>query len=81
VGESFTPALPDLRIAHAQSLDDRAIFNQLMHGSRNMIPLDDTVTPLEALLTISHLRTLAGAGSQPFFPPASTKPAEPASTR
>ena len=81
VGESFTPALPDLRITHAQSLDDRAIFNQLMHGSRNMIPLDDTVTPLEALLTISHMRTLAGAGSRPFFPPASTNPAEPDSTR
>jgi mono/diheme cytochrome c family protein len=75
VGESFAPAVPDLRSNRAQALDDRAIYNQLMRGSQNMIPLDDTLTPLEAMLTIAHMRTLAGAGSRPFFPPASTKPA------
>ncbi|HJX51483.1 MAG TPA: c-type cytochrome [Polyangia bacterium] len=77
VGESFAPAVPDLRAPRAQGLDDWAVFNQLMRGSQNMIPLDDTLTPLEALLAISRMRTLAGAGSRPFFPPASTRPAQP----
>jgi mono/diheme cytochrome c family protein len=72
VGESFAPALPDLRTGRAQTADDRALFNQLMHGSQNMIPLDDTLTPLEALLAIAHVRTLAGAPSRPFFPAQST---------
>jgi mono/diheme cytochrome c family protein len=74
VGESFTPRLPDLRLPETQGKDDRVFFHQIMHGSENMVPLDDTVTPVEAVLAIDHVRTLAGSPSHPLFSRKSTKP-------
>ena len=74
VGESFSPRLPDLRSAATQARSDRMIFDMLMLGSERMVPLDDTVTPVEAVLGIDHVRTLAGAPSHPLFPPKSAKP-------
>jgi mono/diheme cytochrome c family protein len=74
VGESFAPRLPDLRLAGTQAKGDRELYNLIMHGSALMVPLDDTVTPVEAVLAIDQVRTLAGAPSRPLFPPKSTKP-------
>jgi mono/diheme cytochrome c family protein len=74
VGESFMPKIPDLRTPEAQAKDPREVYNLLMHGSKNMVPLDDTVTPLEAVLAIGHVKTLAGAPSKPFFDPKSVTP-------
>jgi hypothetical protein len=74
VGESFTPRLPDLRLDATQAKSDRQLFHQIMHGSAIMVALDDTVTPVEAVLAIDQVRTLAGAPSRPLFAPKSTKP-------
>jgi hypothetical protein len=74
VGESFSPRLPDLRLAGTQAKADRALYHLIMQGSDRMVPLDDTVTPLEAVLAIGHVRTLAAAPSQPLFAPKSTQP-------
>ena len=74
VGESFSPAIPDLRLPAAQGRTDREIYDQVQRGGAVMIPLDDTVTPLETLLAIRHLRSLASAPSKPFFPPQSAVP-------
>ena len=74
MGESFTPRLPDLRLPGTQAKDDRVLYDLLMHGSERMVPLDDTVTPVEAVQAIDHVRTLAGAPSRPLFAPKSTRP-------
>jgi hypothetical protein len=76
VGESFAPRLPDLRAAAVQTQPDRALYDRVRQGSALMIPLDDTVTPLETLLAIEHVRNLGAAPSEPFFPAQSTRPAE-----
>ena len=74
VGESFTPRLPDLRLPATQAKADRELYDLLMHGSERMVALDDTVTPVEAVLAIAHVRSLAGAPSRPLFSPKSTQP-------
>jgi len=74
VGESFSPALPDLRSPALQTRGDREIYDQIADGSLRMIPLADTLTPLEILLAIRHVRTLASAPSVPYFTPKFTQP-------
>ena len=74
VGESFTPAIPDLRRQSTQDFSDRDIYDVVMDGVGAMLPLDDTLTPLETLLATHHLRSLAAAPSKPFFAPQSTVP-------
>ncbi len=74
VGESFDVPLPDLRRPATQQKTDAALFQQVMHGSANMIPLADTVPPAEALLALAHVRSLAGAPSEPFYPPRHAEP-------
>lgn len=74
VGESFSPALPDLRAPASQSRPEGQLYRQVMRGGRIMIPLDDTLTPLDALLALEHVRTLAQAPSRPFFAPRSEEP-------
>ena len=74
VGESFMPKIPDLRTPESQARDPRADYNLIMHGSKNKVALDDTVTPLEAVLSMGHVKTLAGAPSKPFFAPKSVTP-------
>ena len=74
VGESFSPRLPDLRLPGTQAKADRDLYETLMHGTLRMVPLDDTLTPVEAVLTIDHVRTLAGAPSKPLFAPKSVRP-------
>jgi mono/diheme cytochrome c family protein len=73
VGESFTPALPDLRKVLVDR-EDREIAAAILGGTRKMVALDDTLTPLETLLALEHARSLRGAPSRPFFPPRSTEP-------
>jgi mono/diheme cytochrome c family protein len=74
VGESFGSELPDLRSEEIQQQDDQDLYNTVMDGGGNMLSLRGTLTPLEALQTVRHLRTLAGAPSRPFYPPKDTVP-------
>ncbi|RJO64532.1 MAG: cytochrome c [Myxococcales bacterium] len=74
VGESFDVRLPDLRNAQTQAKNDRELFGQIAFGSANMVPLRDTLTPLEILLALQHVRTLAGAPSTPYFAPKYVEP-------
>lgn len=73
VGESFSPALPELRDA-LDGRETEELYETLWGGTGRMIPLDATLTPLELLLAIEHARTLGHAPSRPFFPPQSTTP-------
>lgn len=74
VGESFSPAIPDLRQQSTQDFSDRDIYDIIMGGVGAMVPLDDTVTLLEALFAIHHMRSLKDAPSKPFFAPQSSVP-------
>lgn len=76
VGESFGFALPDLRQDAIQNLVDEQIFEALTSGSKRMIPLAATLSGLDRLLAIEHLRSLRGAESKPFFRPRWVEPAE-----
>jgi len=73
VGESFNPALPDLREVLVDR-EDSELGETILGGTGKMVALDDTLTPLEALLAIEHARSLRSAPSRPFFPPRSTAP-------
>lgn len=66
-GESFDIILPDLRSDIVQSLSDQEIYSIVSEGSGKMISLADTMTPLEIILSISHMRSLKNAPSEPFF--------------
>lgn len=74
VGESFGKQLPDLRSPAVQAKSDEQLYQGVANGSLVMIPLRNTVAPVEILLSIGHVRTLAGAPSHPYFPPQSTEP-------
>ncbi len=76
VGESFSPRLPDLRDPAIGARDDATLYESVRGGGRLMIPLADTLSPLDTLLAIHHLRGLAGAPSVPFFAPKDTEPLE-----
>jgi mono/diheme cytochrome c family protein len=76
VGESFDPRVPDLRAPAVQARTDQDLFEPVRHGGKVMIPLADTLTPLETLLAVRHVRELAAAPSRPFLPAQSTRPAE-----
>lgn len=69
VGESFGFKLPDLRLDETQNKSDEELFDLAFDGSGNMIPLRHTVTPLDLLLAIEHIRSLKDAPSVPFFEP------------
>lgn len=76
VGESFSFPLPDLRSDEIQGLTDDQIFESLTHGTKKMIPLAATLSGVDRLLAIVHLRTLKGRPSKPFFPRRWVEPAE-----
>jgi hypothetical protein len=69
VGESFDVALPDLRADAVRAKGERALYASVAYGTRNMLPLRDTVDPAELLLCVRHLDTLAHAPSEPYFVP------------
>jgi hypothetical protein len=74
VGESFDLPPTDLRSPVVQAKSDEQHYERVANGSPVMIPLRDTVAPVEILLAIAHARTLANAPSQPYFPPQSAEP-------
>jgi hypothetical protein len=76
VGESFSPRLPDLRNPVVQQKDDATLWARVRTGGGNMIPLADTLTPLDTLLAVHHVRSLAGAPSVPFIAPKDVEPLE-----
>jgi mono/diheme cytochrome c family protein len=76
VGESFAAPLADLRAEDAQGLTDEDLFEVITFGSGKMLALEDTLSPLERLLAIAHMRTLPGRPSVPFFPRRWLQPAE-----
>jgi|SRR3989339_419064 len=74
VGESFDVLMRDLRLAAVQELADEDLFSIIMDGSGKMIPLRDTLTPENALLSILRMRQLKNAPSKPFLSPKDTAP-------
>jgi mono/diheme cytochrome c family protein len=76
VGESFDSRLPDLRSPAVQTQSDAQLYERVRQGGKVMIPLEDTLTPADTLLTIHQVRALAGAPSHPFFEARSTRPLE-----
>lgn len=73
-GESheFKPA--DLRSAHTQALTDEEIFTHVQEGGQLMLPLAATLSPVEIMLVIDHIRTLKDHPSTPHFKPQFTEP-------
>jgi len=76
VGESFGFALPDLRQDKVQGLTDDQIFESLTRGTEKMIPLAATLSAVDRVLALTHLRSLKGRPSEPFFKPRWVEPAE-----
>jgi hypothetical protein len=76
VGESFHPKVPDLRADEIQDLANEQIYTRVSEGTQIMIPLGDTMTPLELMLAIEHVRSLQGAPSRPYFSPKNIEPLE-----
>ncbi|GAB4298269.1 MAG: hypothetical protein Kow0090_13650 [Myxococcota bacterium] len=74
VGESFGVAMTDLRLNKTQSQTDKELFEKAFKGTGNMLSLEDTMTPIEAISTIYHLRGLKNAPSKPYFTPKSVEP-------
>lgn len=74
VGESFDLRLPDLRQPATRQKSDPMLFQQVLQGSANMIPLADTVPPVEVLLALAHIRSLGQAPSNAFYSPQHTDP-------
>ncbi|MBW2277001.1 MAG: cytochrome c [Deltaproteobacteria bacterium] len=76
VGESLEIKPTDLRGDKVQRLKDRQIFEHVRGGGELMLPLAQTMSPRDILLTVGHLRTLRAAESKPHFEPQYTKPIE-----
>lgn len=74
VGESHQLKPTDLRQPRIQSMSDRALFNHIQEGGELMLPLAATLSPLEMLLAIEHVRTLEDRPSKPYFKPQFTEP-------
>lgn len=74
VGESFSPAIPDLRSAMVQSRTDLEMYGFLMNGSPRMISLSDTVPPEDAVLVIEYIRGLKDRPSEPYYAPRNSVP-------
>jgi hypothetical protein len=67
VGESFDVPLPDLRSDAVRAKGERALFHSVSYGTRNMLPLRDTLSSDDLLLAVRHLDTLSKAPSEPYF--------------
>jgi hypothetical protein len=76
VGESFGVRPPDLRSHEIQSKSDRDLYEHISNGTDVLIPLAPTIAPMDRLLAIEHMRTLAGAPSVPLFEPRNVEPVE-----
>ena len=76
VGESFTPAPPDLRSREVQARSDRMLYGLVADGTGNMIPLKGSVSSLDIVLALAYVRTLKNAPSRPYFRPKNVRPLE-----
>ena len=74
VGESFGVPIPDLRQAKVQFTGEESLYNKISNGQKNMIPLRETLSPLEILFAIHHIKTLKKAPSVPYYSPKSVAP-------
>ena len=74
VGESHELKPTDLREGRIQKMTDRALFDHIHNGGKLMLPLAATLSPLEMLLAIAHVRTLKDRPSKPYFKPKFTEP-------
>ena len=74
VGESHEFRPKDLRATRVQQMDDKALFKHLKEGGELMLPLAATLSPLEMLLVIGHVRGLKKRPTRPHFKPQFTKP-------
>ena len=76
VGESLNPAPRDLRSAAVQGRSEAALFDSVANGTQFMIPLARSLDPVEIVLALRHVKTLANAPSRPFYTPKYTRPLE-----
>jgi hypothetical protein len=76
VGESLDAWMPDLRDASVQEQTNEELYEAIAGGFTLDLPLDRTMTPLEIMLAIDHVRSLRAAPSEPYFKPRSTQPIE-----
>ncbi len=74
VGESHEFKPTDLRSRKVQSKSETALFEHLQNGGKLMLPLAATLSPVEMLLVIGHIRTLKERPSKPHFKPQFTDP-------
>ena len=74
VGESHEFVPTDLRSAKVQNKTEAALFKHLQGGGELMLPLAATLSPLEMLFVIGHIRTLKGKPSEPYYKPQFTEP-------
>jgi mono/diheme cytochrome c family protein len=74
VGESHELKPTDLRSETVQAKTDQALFTHLKEGGKLMLPLAATLSPLEMLLVIGHVRTLKDRPSEPYYKPKFTEP-------
>lgn len=74
VGESLDIPPADLRLDEIQSKSDRVLFDHVESGGDLMIPLAATMTPLEMLLAIEHVRTLKDRPTKAHFAPKHQEP-------
>jgi hypothetical protein len=74
VGESLEIKPADLRGGKVRKMTDRQIFEHVRGGGELMLPLAQTMSPRDILLTVGHVRTLSSAESKPHFEPQYTEP-------
>ena len=74
VGESLDIPPADLRLDEIQSKSDRVLFDHLKSGGKLMVPLAATMTPLEMLLAIEHVRALKDRPTGAHFAPKHQEP-------
>lgn len=74
VAESFDINPPDLRRDRIQNQHDEQLFVDIRDGVVAPIPLGDTMTPLEIIAAIHHVRLLKDSPAKPYYPPQSIEP-------
>ena len=74
VGESFSVSPPDLRSSDVQEMSTEDLFEIIAAGSGSMLGLAASMTPLDILFSIHHMRSLKDAPSKPYFAPRNTQP-------
>jgi len=76
VGESFSVRPTDLRDPNVQAISTEDIYEIVSTGTGAMLGLSASMSPVDILFSIHHMRSLKGAPSTPYFAPRNTKPLE-----